>query len=126
MRRCRCSGKTRPPVVITLNGHTWQSRVAIMRGRYLLGLSHANRTAAGVSTGDEVEVQVELDVEPRVVAEPEDFARTLDADPGARAAYDRLAFTHKREHVRAIESAKRADTRERRVQQVMETLRGAD
>ena len=46
--------------------------------------------AAGVVTGDEVEVEVEIDAEPRVVVEPADFARALDADPVARTAYDRL------------------------------------
>jgi hypothetical protein len=60
----------RPPVTITINGHSWESRVAIMRGRYLLGLSNANRQAAGVVTGDEIEVEVDIDAEPRVVAEP--------------------------------------------------------
>ncbi len=54
----------RPPVAITINGHTWRSRVAIMRGRYLLGLSNANRRAAGVEIGDEVEVELTLDLEP--------------------------------------------------------------
>jgi Bacteriocin-protection, YdeI or OmpD-Associated/Domain of unknown function (DUF1905) len=119
-----CSIKSRSPVTITLNGHTWKSQVALMRGRYLLGLSNANRRAAGVSTGDEVEVEVQLDAEPRVVVEPEDFARALDAEPGARAAYDRLGYSHKREHVRSIESAKKADTRARRIEKVMEMLRG--
>ena len=51
-------GGKRPAVTITINGHSWKSRVAIMRGRYLLGLSNANRKAAGVVTGDEVEVEV--------------------------------------------------------------------
>jgi Domain of unknown function (DUF1905)/Bacteriocin-protection, YdeI or OmpD-Associated len=99
-------GGKRPPVTITVNGHSWKSRVAIMRGRYLLGLSNANRKAAGVVTGDEVEVEVEveLDAEPRVVAEPADFARALAADPAARTAYDHLSYGHQREHVRAIES----------------------
>ena len=78
-------GGKRPAVTITINGHSWKSRVAIMRGRYLLGLSTANRQAARVVTGDQVEVDVELDTEPRVVAEPADFARALDADPVARA-----------------------------------------
>src|SRR5215470_18526075 len=96
-------GGKRPPVTITINGHSWQSRVAIMRGRYLLGLSNANRQAAGVVTGDEVEVEVELDTEPRVVIEPPDFARALDADLVARAAYDRLSYSHKRQHVHAID-----------------------
>src|SRR6516225_9198045 len=57
-------GGKRPAVTITINGHSWKSRVAIMRGRYLLGLSDANRKAAGVATGDEVEVEVEIDAEP--------------------------------------------------------------
>jgi hypothetical protein len=102
-------GGKRPAVTITINGHSWKSRVAIMRGRYLLGLSKANRKAAGVATGDEVEVEVEVesDAKPRVVAEPADFARALDADPAPRTADDRLAYSRKREHVLAIENAKK-------------------
>jgi hypothetical protein len=113
----------RPAVTITINGHSWKSRVAIMRGRYLLGLSNANRKAAGVATGDEVEVEVEIDAEPRVVAEPADFARALDADPAARTAYDRLAYSHKRQHVLAIESAKKPETRARLIQKALAMLR---
>ncbi|MFE3988422.1 YdeI/OmpD-associated family protein [Nocardia tengchongensis] len=114
----------RPPVTITINGHTWQSRVALMRGRYLLGLSHANRQAAGVEIGEEIEVEVELDTRPRVVVEPPDFARALDDEPAARAAYDNLSHSRKREHVHAIESAKKPDTRQRRIEKAVATLRG--
>jgi hypothetical protein len=113
----------RPTVTITINGHSWRSRVAIMRGRYLLGLSNANRQAAGVVTGDEVDVDVELDTEPRVVVEPADFARVLDADPVARTAYERLAYGRKLQYVRAIESAKKPETRKRRIEKVVATLR---
>lgn len=112
----------RPPVTITLNGHTWKSRVAIMRGRYLLGLSIANREAAGVTAGDRVEVEVKLDREPRVIVEPDDFAEALEGDPVARAAYDRLSYTHRREHVLAIESAKQPETRRRRIERALEAL----
>jgi hypothetical protein len=115
-------GGKRPRVTITINGHSWRSRIAIMRGRYLLGLSNANRKAAGVATGDTVEVELELDLEPRLVVEPTDFARALDADPGARAAYDRLSDSRKREHLRAIESAKQPETRLRRVEKAVATL----
>jgi Bacteriocin-protection, YdeI or OmpD-Associated/Domain of unknown function (DUF1905) len=116
-------GGKRPRVTITINGHSWRSRVAIMRGRYLLGLSNANRQAAGVVTGEKVEVEVEFDAEPPVVVEPADFARALDADPVARAAYDRLAYSHRREHVRAIESAVKPETRARRIEQALAMLR---
>jgi uncharacterized protein YdeI (YjbR/CyaY-like superfamily) len=94
-----------------------------MRGRYLLGLSNANRRAAGIVTGDEVEVEVELDAEPRVVVEPADFASVLNADPVARAAYDRLAYSRKRKHVREIETAKKPETRMLRIETTMATLR---
>jgi hypothetical protein len=87
----------RPRVTITVNGRSWKSRVAIMRGRYLLGLSSANRQAAGVETGDEVEVELEFDPEPRVVAEPADFARALSADPRAQRN-PRRAYGGSRRH----------------------------
>jgi hypothetical protein len=109
----------RPPVTITINGHSWKSRVAIMRGRYLLGLSNANRRAAGVEIGDEVEVELEFDPEPRVVVEPADFARALNADPIACTAYDRLPEGRKREHLRAIESAKKPETRIHRIEKTL-------
>ncbi|MEV8320136.1 YdeI/OmpD-associated family protein [Streptomyces sp. NPDC059900] len=117
-------GGARPPVTITVNGHSWRSRVAIMRGRHLIGLSNANRQAAGVTIGDEVSVGLELDTEPRVVVEPEDFARALKGDPAARAAYDGLSDSRKREHVRTIESAKKPETRSRRIEKVIAALRG--
>ncbi|MEV6527924.1 YdeI/OmpD-associated family protein [Longispora sp. NPDC051575] len=117
-------GGARPPVTITVNGHSWKSRVAILRGRHLIGLSHANRRAAGAEIGETVEVELELDTEPRVVVEPADFAQALDADPAARAAYDKLAHSHKREHVHAIESAKKPETRQRRIEKAIATLLG--
>ena len=116
----------RPRVTITINGHSWKSRVAIMRGRYLLGLSNANRQAAGVVTGDEVDVEVEFDPEPRVVAEPADFAHALSADPLAHTAYDGLPDGRKREHVRAIERAKKPETRRRRIGKALVTLRNSE
>jgi hypothetical protein len=86
-------------------------------------VSNANRQAAGVVTGEEVEVEVEIDAEPRVVVEPADFAKALDADPVARTAYDRLSYGRKREHVLAIESAKRAETRRQRIEKALVLLR---
>jgi hypothetical protein len=113
----------RPAETITINGHSWRSRVAIMRGRYLIGLSNANRQAAGVVTGDQVEVEVEYDAGPRVVAEPGDLARALDADPLARAAYNRLPYGLKLQDVSAIESATKPETRRRRIEKAVAALR---
>ena len=116
-------GGKRPRVTITINGHSWRSRVAIMRGRNLIGLSNANRKAAGVVTGDRVEVELELDLEPRIVVEPVDFATALDAEPLARSAFDRLTDSQKSQHLRLIENAKKPDTRARRIEKTLATLR---
>lgn len=97
-------GGKRPRVTITINGHSWKSRVAIMRGRYLLGLSNANRQAAGVVIGDEVEVEVEFDAGPPAVVEPGDFARALDADPVVIGPL-RERSAHSRRYARQVRSA---------------------
>lgn len=117
------TGGKQPRVRVTINGHTWSTRIAIMRGRHLIGLSNANRSASGVEVGEEVEVQVELDAEPVTVVEPEDFVAALAADPAARAVYDRLTVSQKRQHVRMIESAKKPETRIRRIEKAIEGLR---
>jgi len=116
-------GGKRPPITITINGHSWKSRIAIMRGRNLIGFSNANRAATGASVGDEIEIDVELDTEPREIVEPDDFARALDADPAVRARYDALSHSRKRVLVLDIESAKKPETRQRRIEKALETLR---
>jgi Bacteriocin-protection, YdeI or OmpD-Associated/Domain of unknown function (DUF1905) len=113
----------RPAVVITINRHTWRSRVASKGGRYLVGISAANRAAAGIHEGDEVEVTLELDTEPREVDEPADLKVALNAAPTARAAFDRLPFGLRRKHVDDIEAAKTAQTRQRRIERLVESLR---
>jgi antitoxin component of MazEF toxin-antitoxin module len=115
----------RPKVAISINGHTWRSRVASKDGRFIVGISAANRAAAGIAPGDEVEVTLELDTEPRVVAEPPDLAAALDADPPVRAAFERLPYGLRRKHLTALEDAKSEATRERRLTKLIDSLRGA-
>jgi hypothetical protein len=114
----------RPPVTITINGHTWRSRVAAMRGQHLIGISAANRAAAGISEGDFIEIDIELDEAPREVAEPADLADALDSCPQARASFDRLPFGLRQKHVRTIEEAKSTEIRERRIGKLIATLEG--
>jgi uncharacterized protein YdeI (YjbR/CyaY-like superfamily) len=112
----------RPAVSITVNGHTWRSRVARMRGQTLVGISAANRAASGIAEGDSVEVDLELDAEPREVPQPPDLAAALDADPNARAGFDRLPFGLKRKHVSAIEESKSPQVRQRRIGKLVEAV----
>ena len=115
----------RPAVAISINGHRWRSRIAAMRGQSLVGISAANRAASGISKGELVEVSIELDVEPRIVDEPEDFAAALGNNKKARAAFDKMPFGLKRKHVAAIEDAKSLETRQRRISKLVAELQGA-
>lgn len=109
----------RPKVTVTLKGYTYRSTVAVMRGKYLLPLAKVHREAAGVKdTPEKVEVTLELDTAPREVDVPKDFAAALKK-AGLRAAFDALAFTHRKEHVRAIEEAKAPETRLRRIEKAV-------
>jgi hypothetical protein len=116
-------GAKRFPVVATVNGYTWRTTVTRMGGEFLLGLKRAVREEAGVEAGDTVEVRLELDTAPREVEVPEALSSALAEDPEARAAFDRLAYTHRKEYARWIEEAKRDETRRRRVPKALEMLR---
>jgi uncharacterized protein YdeI (YjbR/CyaY-like superfamily) len=64
-----------------------------------------------------------VDTEPRTVAVPTDLAAVLDAEPALRAAWDALSFTHQREHVEAVESARKPETRARRIESALRMVR---
>ena len=96
-----------------------------MRGQCLIGISAANRAAAGVALGETVEVDLQLDDEPRDVAEPSDLAEALDEAPGARGAFERLPFGLRRKHVASIEEAKTAEVRSRRIEKLVASLKAA-
>lgn len=116
-------GAKRFPVRATVNGHTWRTTVTRMRGEFLLGLNREVRESAGVEAGDKVEVAIELDTDPREVEIPESLAQALSADPDAEAAFERLAFTHRKEYARWVAEAKREETRDRRVARALQMLR---
>ena len=113
----------KPAVQVTIGPHTYRSTIASRGGVYLLPLSAENRAGAGVAAGDEVDVTVELDTEPREVSVPADLAAALADDDAARTEFERLPYSHQLRHVLAIEGAKAADTRERRVTKAIEMLR---
>jgi hypothetical protein len=115
-------GAKRFPVRATVNGYTWQTSVARMGGEFLVGLNRDVRAGAGAEAGDTVEVTLELDTAPREVEVPEALARALAADAAAKAAFEALAFTHRKEFARWIDEAKREETRERRVAQAIQML----
>ena len=94
-----------------------------MRAGYAWGVHKATRQEAVVDIGDVVEVEIERDVRPRELIVPDDLAAALASDAAAAEAFGRLSFTGRRELVEWVTSAKREDTRARRIAQTLDRLR---
>jgi len=116
----------RPLVKVTIDGrYSFVYTIAVMGGRNMIGFSAAHRAASGFRGGDEVEVVLELETAPREVEIPPQLAAALAADPVAAEAFDKLSFTFRKEHARAISEAKADETRQRRLDKILASLHGA-
>lgn len=113
----------RPPVTVTINGYTYRNTIAVMGGKYMIGISSDRRGPAGVTGGEEADIELELDTAPREVEMPEDLTAALDADAAARATFDRLSYSNRSWHVLQVTGTKNPDTRARRIEKSVAALR---
>ena len=112
----------RPAVRVTVTGYTYRSSIASMGGKFMLGVSEEVRQNAVVAAGDTVEFDILLDTEPRAVVVPPDFRQALDRDPAARKTFEGLSYSNQRRLVTPIETAKAAETRQRRIEKTVALL----
>jgi hypothetical protein len=114
----------RPLVTVTIDGrYSFDYTIAVMGGRNMIGFSAAHRTASGLAGGDEIEISLQLKTEPREVDMPPELTAALAADPVAAAAFEKLSYTFRKEHARAISEAKAEETKQRRLEKIMAGLR---
>jgi hypothetical protein len=118
----RLGAGKRPRLRVTINGYTYQSTVGAMRGVAKIPVSAAVREAAGVTAGERLNIQLELDETPRTVPVPDDLAAALAGDPDARAFFDGLSYSRQHAYVSWIEQAKRSETRQARIRRTAELL----
>jgi hypothetical protein len=110
-----------PLVRVTINKYTYRSAVAVMGGKYMISFNPEHRKAAGVQGGEEANVTLELDVEPRTVEVPTDLKDAL-MKANALDAFEKSAPSMKKEYVRQVQEAKAQETRERRIAKIVEKL----
>jgi len=113
----------RPPVLVTINGYTYRNTVAVYGGVYMVGVSAENRAQAKVKGGDEVDVDLELDTAPREVEVPAELQAALDADPAARATFEKLSYSNKSWHALQVTGTNNPETRARRIEKNLAALR---
>lgn len=114
--------RARVPVRGTINGFPYRSSLFPMGGKHLMVVNKAMREGARVKGGETVSVVMERDDEPRVITPPKDFAHALKENEEAQRFWKTLSYTHQKEHVRAVEEAKRPETRGRRIEKAIEML----
>lgn len=115
------SGK-KPQVYVHIKGYTYRSSIASMGGEFMLPVSAEVRTNAGVNAGEIIDIELELDTEPREVAVPDDLKRALEVKPNAKKYFDSLSYSNKRRLVIPIEDAKTPETRQRRIEKTVNLL----
>jgi hypothetical protein len=115
-------GEGRAPVLGTVNGTAFRSRLMVYGGKSYLGFTKAVRAAAGIEVGELLDIELELDTRPREVEVPVELAMALADDVPARAVFEALAFTHRKEYAQWVAEAKRPETRTRRVAKALEML----
>ena len=108
-------GRARPPVRVTIRGHEWRTTPGVYDGVGHIVVNRSVKSATGVDAGDRVRVEMALDSAPRTVPVPDDLRAGLAGDDAARAGFERLSYSHRREYVDWIEEAKRPETRARRI-----------
>lgn len=106
----------------TFNGVPYRGSIMRMGGVTMLGVTKGIMEQAGVDVGDTLRVVVENDDTPREVAVPAELAAAFQRDAGMRNAWDALSYTARKEHAASIESAKKPETRARRVAKVVDAL----
>ena len=115
-------GKARPPVKVTINGYTYRSTVSVYGGKYYLPVRQERRDEAGLKGGDIIDVKIALDTEPRTVTPPSELSAAFKKSATAKVQWEKLSFTHKKEHADAILQAKKPETRARRVEKTLQML----
>jgi Domain of unknown function (DUF1905)/Bacteriocin-protection, YdeI or OmpD-Associated len=117
-------GSSRRPLVrVTINGHTYRNAIAVMGGKYMLGISSDVREAARVKAGDQIDVDVELDTEKREVEVPPELKKALTRDAATQKYFESLSYSKKVALVNPIANGKTVETRERNLAKAMAALR---
>ena len=116
-------GGKKPAVAVTVSGYSYRSSIAVMGGKFLIPLSAERRAESGIKGGDAVEVELALDDKPREVTVPDDLAAALAGDAAAKTFFETLSYSNRLRHVLSVTDAKTPETRQRRIDKVMEMMR---
>jgi hypothetical protein len=112
----------KPPIKVTLNGYTYRSTVAVMGGKFMVGVNADVREAAGVKGGDKLNVEIELDAEERTIEAPAEFQKMLNKNAAAKKIFETLSYSKKKALIIPVVNAKTDETRNRNIEKALNSL----
>jgi hypothetical protein len=120
------AGRTRGPIPITVNleGKSYKQTLVRFQGDWRLYLNTPMRKVANKQVGDRVALKVEFDPLPRIERMPSTFKFALENSAAARAAFEALAASRKKEILRYLNNLKTETSLDRNVSNVIGHLTG--
>jgi hypothetical protein len=114
-------GAKRVPVKAWINGAEYRGSVFRMGGKYMMAVPKVFRAAAGIKAGEKITVTIEKDTAKRAVELPPDLAEALKTND-LTDVFLKMSYTHQKEYVNAINEAKKAETRLKRIERTIELV----
>ena len=120
------AGRTKGPIPVRgrLNRKRFKQTLVKYQGAWRLYLNTQMRRDAGIDVGDEAEVEIEFDPEPRVIPMPLQFAQALSRNKEARAAFEKLVPSRQKEILAYLNSLKTKESLVRNIEKVIQYLSG--
>ena len=110
-------------VKATFDGYSYRGVLANMgTGCHAILVRKDVRGAIKKSVGDSVIVTLEKDEEERIVEMPKELKSVLSKNKKAKSFFDSLSFTNRKEYAVWIQSAKREETKAKRVKAIIPKL----
>jgi hypothetical protein len=114
--------KSHVKVKAWINGWLYRGSIADMGDGNTLIVTKEIRRMIGKYPGDEVHIVVEEDKDERGIEIPADLKEVFKKNPEAVNFFITLSYSNRKEYVKWITDAKRSETREKRLEKMVELL----
>ena len=120
-------GAKRVKVKATFDGVEYRGSIVKMGlPCYIIGITKEIRKKIEKEPGDIIEVTIEKDEEDRVVEIPTDFKERIELDNNIKEFWNTLSFSMQKKYVIWITSAKKEETRKKRIDEAIEKLKNRE
>ena len=117
-------GMKRVKVKAFFDGYEYRGLIVnIGTGSHILGLTKEVRNSIGKNFGEIVQVAVEVDTEERIIESLPELNNFFKSHSQEKEFFDSLSYTNRKEYVNWIKEAKKAETKERRINSAMDKLK---